>query len=118
MLPDLLNQPARPKPYCLLQLGVLILLAAMIGGIGLPAFIIHPVSIWSYIAARRAARNPGSSGGADAALAPTVVTSNASSLVGTSGHGQHHTCSCAGVVGPWSVCHAIFCRCTAESLCC
>ena len=63
---------------------MLILLAAMVGGIGLPAFIIHPVSIWSYIAARRAARNPDSSGRADAALAPTVVISNASSLVGTS----------------------------------
>ena len=65
------------------QLGVLILLAAMIGGIGLPAFIIHPVSIWSYIAARRAAANPESSGKTDAALNYTVVTKNASSLVRT-----------------------------------
>lgn len=64
------------------KLGVLILLAAMVGGIGLPAFIIHPVSIWSYIAARRAARLPGSGGRADTALAPTVVTRNASTLVG------------------------------------
>lgn len=65
---------------------MLILLAAMVGGIGLPAFIIHPVSIWSYIAARRAARSPSSNGTADAALAPTIVTKNASTLVSTSSH--------------------------------
>ena len=65
----------------MVQLGVLILLAAMIGGIGLPAFIIHPVSIWSYIAARRAAANPDSSSKSDMALDCTVVTRNASSLV-------------------------------------
>jgi hypothetical protein len=65
----------------MLQFGVLVLLAAMVGGIGLPAFIIHPVSIWSYIAARRAAHNPDSSGASDTALERTVVTSNASTLV-------------------------------------
>lgn len=74
----------RIKPYLtnnmlLPQLGVLVLLAAMVGGVGLPAFIIHPVSIWSYIAARRAARNP--SGHGEAPLEPTVVSSNASNLV-------------------------------------
>ena len=67
-----------------MQLGVIILLAAMVGGIGLPAFIIHPVSIWFYIAARRAAADPnGSSGKSDAAMVPTVVNKNASSLVCT-----------------------------------
>jgi hypothetical protein len=63
------------------QMGVLVLLAAMVGGIGLPAFIIHPVSIWSYIAARRAACSPGGNGAPHPALERTIVTRNASTLV-------------------------------------
>lgn len=69
---DVANQFAQWK------LGVLLLVASVVGGIGLPAFIIHPVSLFSYFRARRQARGGADALAAEPAMRPTIVTSHPS----------------------------------------